>query len=248
MALRNIMTEKKHNKIIEVPYIDQTEDWPTGCESVSAVMLLQYLGVDISVKQFVERYLEKEPLIEKNGKLYGGNPWKVFVGDPADQQSMGCYAPVIKKALEKVFQESIGAAAKWPAAGREDGSTENSGKERWQRKREPAAFPMPVDLTEVSVERLLRDYIDHDMPVIFWASIDLRETYAGPEWILTDSGETFLWHSNEHCMLLVGYDEERYYFNDPWHDHGTIGYERKLVEKRHAEQYEMAVSVKYRIK
>lgn len=243
MALRNIMTKKKHNKIIKVSYIDQTKDWPTGCESVSAVMLLQYLGVDISVGQFVEQYLEKEPFFEKNGKLYGGNPWKVFVGDPADDQSMGCYAPVIKKALEKVFQEHIGAAVERRAAGWEDESLKDSEKEHWQCKKDSAAFPKAVDLTGVSMETLLRDYIDHDIPVIFWASIDLKETYAGPEWILTDSGETFLWRSNEHCMLLVGYDEENYYFNDPWQDHGTIGYERKLVEKRHEEQYSMAVTI-----
>ena len=102
----------------------------------------------------------------------------------------------------------------------------------------------PVDLTGVPVEVLLREYINNDMPVIFWASIDLKETYAGPEWIVADTGETFEWRSNEHCMLLVGYDEENYYFNDPWHNHGLIGYGRKLVEKRHAEQYEMAVSVR----
>lgn len=204
-------------KIIRVPYIDQTEEWPTGCESVSAVMLLQYLGVDISVKQFVERYLEKVPLFEKDGKLYGGDPWKLFVGDPADDQSMGCYAPVIKKALEKVFREE-----------RRDGEA--------------------VDLTGVPMETLLREYIDNDTPVIFWASIDLKETYAGPEWIVTDTGDLFEWRSNEHCMLLVGYDEGNYYFNDPWHNHGTIGYEKKLVEKRHGEQYEMAVSVRLRAK
>lgn len=235
-------------KLIKVPYIDQTKEWPTGCESVSAVMLLQYLGVDISVKQFVEEYLEKEPLFEEDGKLYGGNPWEVFVGDPADDRSMGCYAPVIKRALEKVFRENIGAAAKRRAVGREDGSPEDSEKGRWQWKKDPAAFPKAVDLTGVSVETLLRDYIDYDIPVIFWASLDLKETYAGPEWILADSGERFLWRSNEHCMLLVGYDEEKYYFNDPWHNHGTIGYARELVEKRHAEQYEMAVSVKCRAK
>lgn len=217
-----MIRKKQLKKIIKVPYIDQTEEWPTGCESVSAVMLLQYLGVDIPVKQFVERYLEKVPLFEKNGKLYGGDPRKVFVGDPADDQSMGCYAPVIRKALEKVFRE----AAKKAVIG-------ESGR----------GSRVSLDLTGVPMETLLRDYIDHDMPVIFWASIDLKETYAGPEWILADTGETFEWRSNEHCMLLVGYDEENYYFNDPWHDHGTIGYERKLVEKRHAEQYEMAVSV-----
>lgn len=217
-----MIRKKQLKKIIKVPYIDQTEEWPTGCESVSAVMFLQYLGVDISVKQFVERYLEKVPLFEKNGKLYGGDPRKVFVGDPADDQSMGCYAPVIRKALEKVFREAAKKAV-----------IDESGR----------GSRVSLDLTGVPMETLLRDYIDHDMPVIFWASIDLKETYAGPEWIVADTGELFEWRSNEHCMLLVGYDEENYYFNDPWQDHGTIGYERKLVEKRHAEQYEMAVSV-----
>lgn len=197
-------------KLIKVPYIDQTKEWPTGCESVSAVMFLQYLGFDIPVKQFVEQYLEKEPLFEKDGKLYGPDPRKAFAGDPADENSMGCYAPVIKRALEKILPADREA----------------------------------VDLTGVSMEVLLRDYIDCDIPVIFWASIDLQETYMGPEWILTDSGEIFVWRSNEHCMLLVGYDEENCYFNDPWHNHGTTGYERKLVEKRHGEQHEMAVSVR----
>lgn len=201
-------------KLIDVPYIDQTKEWPTGCESVSAVMLLQYLGIGTSVKQFVEECLDKEPFLERDGKLYGGNPWKVFVGEPADDKSMGCYAPVIKKALEKALGEN------------------------WE----------VVDLTGVSEKALLQDYINNDIPVIFWASLDLKETYTGPEWILTDTSEPFMWRSNEHCMLLVGYDEEKYYFNDPWHNHGTIGYDKELVERRHAEQFEMAVSVKRREK
>ena len=34
---------------IQVPYIDQSIKYPTGCESVSAVMLLKYLGYEITV-------------------------------------------------------------------------------------------------------------------------------------------------------------------------------------------------------
>ena len=44
-------------KLIKVPYIDQTKDWPTGCECVSAVMLLQYLGFDVTVEEFVAKAL-----------------------------------------------------------------------------------------------------------------------------------------------------------------------------------------------
>ena len=39
-------------KIIRVPYIDQSVKYPTGCESVSTVMLLQYLGYEITVDEF----------------------------------------------------------------------------------------------------------------------------------------------------------------------------------------------------
>ena len=46
-------------KIISVPYIDQSVNYPTGCESVSTVMLLQYLGYEITVDEFIENYLEK---------------------------------------------------------------------------------------------------------------------------------------------------------------------------------------------
>ncbi len=210
--------------LIEAPYIDQTKDWPTGCESVSAVMLLQYLGYNISVEKFVDEYLEKAPLHEKEGKLYGPDPWKVFAGNPRDDKSMGCYAPVIRKALEKVFRGEKRETAQNPMKGKESLLT--------------------VDLTGIPMEKLLADYIDHEIPVIFWASIDLKETVNGPDWILEETGKVFSWRSNEHCMLFVGYDDENYFFNDPWHDHGTVGYERELVERRHKEQYGMAVSIK----
>ena len=81
------------------------------------------------------------------------------------------------------------------------------------------------------------------MPVVFWACINMRKEIPGPEWKLLDTGERFCWTSNEHCMLLVGYDEEKYYFNDPYDNNGVVGYPRTLVEKRHAAQHSMALGV-----
>ena len=71
----------------------------------------------------------------------------------------------------------------------------------------------------------------------------MRKEIPGPEWKLLDTGERFLWTSNEHCMLLVGYDEENYYFNDPYDNNGVIGYSKQLVEKRHAAQHSMALGI-----
>lgn len=216
-------------KLIRAPYIDQTERYPTGCECVSAVMLLQYLGYELSVDEFIEKYLEKQDFRKQDEKLYGPDPRKVFAGSPYDAESMGCYAPVMVKTLEKFF-----ASAKLPAE--KTGIPKNAAGD-WEA----------VDMSGVPMERLIEDTINNDIPVIFWATLDLKEYIPGPGWILADTGETFTWRSNEHCMLLVGYDEERYYFNDPWHNHGIIGYEQELVRMRHKEQYEMAVTVRKRL-
>ena len=197
-------------KIIKAPYINQGDKFPTGCESVSAVMLLQYLGYSITVEEFIADYLEKEEFEIREGKWYGPDPNQTFCGSPYDAGAFGCYAPVIVKALQKFIQES--------------GEV--------------------IDETGTPIERLLTEYIDRDIPVIFWACINMCKPLEGPSWYLKSTGESFTWISNEHCMLLVGYDEEKYYFNDPYENNGCIGYPREIVEERHRAQYGMAVGLK----
>lgn len=197
---------------IEVPYINQSEKYPTGCESVSAVMLLQYLGVQISVDEFIDTYLEMEGFEERDSSLYGPNPYECFCGSPYDEESFGCYAPVICKALKKALGEGYEVA----------------------------------DETGSDIPALLERYIDKDMPVIFWACINLREPIEGPTWKLHGCETEFTWISNEHCMLLVGYDEECYYFNDPYENNGVVAYEKQIVADRHRAQHMQAVGVKRR--
>ena len=195
---------------IEVPYIDQSVKYPTGCESVSAVMLLSFLGYQITVDEFIADCLECREMELKDGVLYGPDPNECFCGSPYDEDSFGIYAKGLQKALIR-------------AAG-----------DRYE-------FP---DETGTPVQELLTKYIDRDMPVVFWACINMREEIPGPEWKLWDIGETFCWTSNEHCMLLVGYDDEKYYFNDPYDNNGVIGYPRDVVEKRHAAQHSMALGAR----
>ncbi len=197
-------------KKIDVPYIDQTGGGAfTGCESVTAVMLLQYLGCDISIYDFIDNYLEKEPFTERDGVLYGPSPYEKFAGDPYDREAMGCYAPVIQKAMQRVLGDGFRV----------------------------------LDETGSDIGYLLSSYIDRDMPVALWATIDLRDIIVGPCWTLSDSGESFTWLSNEHCMLLVGYDDEHYIFNDPWNNNGIVAYDRATVEDRYIKQHRQAVAV-----
>jgi len=79
--------------------------------------------------------------------------------------------------------------------------------------------------------------------VLVWTSLNLLPTESGAEWYLRESGEKFQWISNEHCMVLVGYDKDKYYFNDPYEGNGVVGYDKNLVEKRFKELGDQSVVI-----
>ncbi len=87
---------------LTVPYISQEGVLPTGCEMVSAAMLLQYYGYDITAQTLVNEYLDAEPLETRDGQLYGPHPRDAFVGDPWSSSGFGCYAPVVVRMLNKL--------------------------------------------------------------------------------------------------------------------------------------------------
>ena len=83
--------------VLDVPFLSQLPEFPTGCESVSAVMALQYLGIDLSPGEFVDRYLPlgDAPHQGEDGVLTGCDPSEAFPGDPRSESGWGCFAPVI---------------------------------------------------------------------------------------------------------------------------------------------------------
>ena len=82
--------------------------------------------------------------------------------------------------------------------------------------------------------------------VVFWATLDFQPVPEQRDhWLLAD-GTDFAWKCNEHCLLLVGYDAEHYWFNDPWHDHGLCCQPKALVEACHAAQGMFAVTLRRR--
>ena len=198
---------------IDVPYINQSKKYPTGCESVTSVMLLHYLGYEISVDEFIRKYLEKKDFEIRDGIMYGPDPWKYFAGSPYDPDSFGCYAPVICRALEQIVGDRYEV----------------------------------VDETGKNLDELAETYLKQGMPVILWNSINMREPVIGPEWKLLDTGETFTWISNEHCMLLVGEDREHYIFNDPYENRGVIACPKEIIRDRYEAYYRQAVGLKKRL-
>jgi uncharacterized protein YvpB len=173
--------------VIDAPFIDQREKYPTGCESVTAVMALNYAGVDIEPGEFIENYLEKGSMPhDAGGAVVGANPRKAFVGSPYSPDDNGCYAPVIKRAAEKAIADKAAGAYRIADAG------------------------------GLSLGKLCAKYIRKGIPVILWATMYMRHTYRGESWRdESDASVRIAWRNNEHCLLLVGYDKKYYYFNDP---------------------------------
>ena len=200
---------KQSEKIISVEYLGQ-KDYPTGCESVTAVMALRYVGIDITVDEFIENYLPKgEFWVDENGQAYGDDPYQCFVGDPYSSSGFGCFAPALAEGLEKA-----------------------------------APGKTVLNLTGCTIEELCKKYIKKGIPVIFWATINMKEPTAGRTWTLQDTGETFTWTAGEHCLLLVGYDNNNYYFNDPYQDKGLTAYEKSIVDMRYQQMGSQALVLK----
>ena len=204
-------------KIIDVKYIDQTQNYPTGCESISTVMCLNYHNINITPEEFINDYLEKGVMYFKDNIRYAPDPNEKFIGSPySNHHSYGCYEPVIEKALNKII-------------------IERNLNEKYEVK----------NLNDFEMDILIKDYIDKDIPIIFWATMDFLPYFEGNKWIIPETGKEYTWRAREHCLLLVGYDKEekKYYFNDPRNNLGCIGYNMDLVERRHKEQYSMAVAL-----
>ncbi len=179
-------TPSGEHKIINVGFIPQNPDYPNGCESVSTVMALKYVGLGMSVDHFIDNYL---PM-----KTFPFDPDIEFGNDPRDSNGWGCNAPVIKAALDKIL-----AGTSYTAQ-------------------------MFIGL---SIDEICSRYIDNDIPVIFWATQQMQQWYYGNSWYC--GNKHIQWISPFHCLLLVGYDDNNYIFNDPQDTHALTYYSKESV-------------------
>lgn len=101
-----IMKVADHNtETIAVPLISQSDvGYRTGCELVSAAMVLQYYGMDVT-PQDVYAVIDKRSNYMVNDK-YGVHPNEFFIGDPVSVQAFGCYASPLVRAMNRILDES----------------------------------------------------------------------------------------------------------------------------------------------
>lgn len=190
-------------KIINVKYIGQEPDYPCGCEGISAVMLLDYHGIKVDTDEFFRKYLDTHPFTYNSftNTYYGEDMDRYYVGDPTSPFGKGCYAPVIKTAMEKIVPDSYIAVV-------EQG---------------------------YSLAYLADKYLKKaQTPILVWATTGMKDSFKGTRWFIKRNGEWVDFPAYMHCMVLVGYDDDKnlYYFNDPWKNSGLVAYDKALAEEK----------------
>lgn len=213
-AICNVYIMPQSKKISNVPLIGQSK-LPTGCETCSATMLLNFYGYKISETTFADKYLVKKPFGYSNGSYTGPDPNCAFVGTPYSSNSYGAYAPIMVKCMNKYLSDKSYKA---------------------------------VEISGKSLEYLSGKYVAQGQPIMVWATINMSPSFKTTTWRVnyTDEnakyklGSYYTWIAREHCLVMTGYDNYYYYFNDPWTNARTR-YSKSLVNTRYNELGKQAV-------
>ncbi len=178
---------KPKSKIIsQVPFLNQIElGYPNGCEATSAAMVLRYYGYDVTVADVNAETPKVSKFYQKNGVWYGGDPFKGFVGNPKKGGKDGAYG-CFAPPIVKAMKSFAGDRVK--------------------------------NISGCSADTLF-NYIAKGKPVVVWGSSG-DNLVNGVTWKIVDnkgnvSDKTFTRIVHEHCMVLIGYDDNYVYLNNP---------------------------------
>lgn len=190
-----------------VPHVYQKEKYPTGCESVAAVSMLQFHGSQITVEDFIDNHLPKADYpYYKNEKMYGNDPWNAFIGDPYSDAGYGCYSTAIVKAMQSAVSEQFSVHAMY----------------------------------NIPLQTLFDTYVKNGYPVQIWATIEMQEIQKSYTWTLPD-GKEFTFVSPEHSLLLIGADNEHFYFCDSMHEDAVVKYPKAASQAAYEALHSQAI-------
>ena len=203
-------------KCIEAPYFSQ-DGKPAGCELVCTSMLLAYYDFAITADELISEGYIEQAMVDTYQDPERGTV--MFSGDP-----------------NEVF---IGDPNTPYGYGCYSGAIRSC-----LRKYLDNEFFDAVDISGISLKDLCMEYIDCGEPVIVWASVDMEPFFTAEanKWEIEGTDEMVEWKSNEHCLLLVGYNEESYCFHDPLRGAYTL-YPRDVAEALYREMGSQAVTI-----
>lgn len=183
------------------PLVKQNPDYPNGCEVASATMLLNYIGIDISMDEYVNAFLPKNEVYEKDGVRFGPDPSEFYAGDPSNPKGgWGTFLPVIKNSIYTIFKKMLPLDTVGHVYTSED-------------------------------KRPLEEYVQSGNPVLVWTTTDYNEAKEVYEWFSYDKSKTYTYPKNAHVVVVVGMNNNYYFINDPLKDEKNIKVPREKFNK-----------------
>ncbi len=187
-ASRTIYVGESSLRLDEVPMILQMPEYYNGCEATCATMLLQYYGYDISLEEMAES-VPSMTMETVDGQLYGPDPNEAFAGNMSET-GYGVYLKPILNTMQNLIDAKGGSH-------------------------------QVRDLTGSSAKALYY-YLNTGHPVQVWVTTNMLDvSYSDTiSWYVKQSDGTYteteiVFPLNEHCLVLIGYDEDSVYLNDP---------------------------------
>ena len=171
---------------LNVTWIGQAPELPTGCEITAATMMIDYYGYGAS-KLELDSFLEQTDSTAtwwEGGQKVGYDPDDAFIGNTSTENGWYCTPTPVVAALNEYLSAY--------------GITDEKA----------------TDITGTSAEELYT-YIDDGDPVTVWVTIGLNDYYVSESWISETDGEEVNVSVVDHAMTLIGYDEDNVVLADP---------------------------------
>ena len=178
---------QKSYYIDNVPFLNQmTMGYPTGCEAVSATMAARFKGYDVSVETIINN-TPTDSLGKRQETT--GDGQTIWVGENPFKYFVGYPTKIQEQGSYGCFAEPICVALR------------KSG--------------VPCSNISGSSIETIYSYIENNRPVIIWCRINAKDINKGVTWYYPDGSGSYEELVGEHCSVLIGYDENYVYLNDP---------------------------------
>ena len=137
------------------------------------------------------------------------DPHSAFYGDPYGTV-YGCFASVIAKSMNKFLKNHKARVIK-----------------------------------NKDLEYLIDNYLDYGHPILIWTTIGMLKPTKGNSWFInytdenatTEKEKKYTCLKHEHCLVLIGYNDNNYIVNDPNQTKDKVfgQYKKTLFEQRYKE-------------
>lgn len=170
-----------------VPYLNQISlGYPMGCEAVSATMLLNFYGYEVTAHEMVDAVPTGSKKFQKDGVWYAADPFEEFVGDPRKKRAdgaYGCFAKPLAEGMSKFAGDRV----------------KNISGCTVEDLFRYVSNGVPVVVWGASTDVVIYEGVE-------WQCIDKEGKLTG---------KTYQELVREHCLVLIGYTEDSVILHDP---------------------------------